>query len=63
MRGDQDELGIFLKICLIPSRIDQKLSFKGRIHHFLKGKLGSKAWVMEAIVEGFDGVEGAIPWA
>ena len=40
MRGDHDELEIFLEICLIPSRIDQKLKNKGRIHGFLKGKLG-----------------------
>ena len=26
--GDHDELEIFLKICLIPSRIDQKLSLQ-----------------------------------
>ena len=35
MRGDHDELEIFLKICLIPSRIDQKLGEKkGEIHAF-----------------------------
>ena len=33
------KLEIFLEICLIPSRIDQKLKNKGRIHGFLKGKL------------------------
>ena len=37
MRGDHDELEIFLEICLISSRIDQKLKEKGRIHGFLKG--------------------------
>ena len=39
MRGDHDELEIFLEIRLIPSRIDQKLKNKERIHGFLKGKL------------------------
>ena len=30
MKGDHDELEIFLEICLIPSRIDQKLKNKRR---------------------------------
>ena len=35
MRGDHDELKIFLEIRLIPSRINQKLRTKeGRIHGF-----------------------------
>ena len=33
------ELMTFIEICLISSRIDQKLKNKGRIHGFLKGKL------------------------
>ena len=49
-RGSR-ELKTFFETRLISSRVDQKLSFKGRIHHFLKGKLGSKAWAMEAIME------------
>ena len=50
-RGDHDELEIFLEIRLIPSRIDQKLSFKGKIILVLKRKLGSKSWAMEVIVD------------
>ena len=37
-RGSR-ELKTFLKTRLISSRVDQKLSFKGRIHRFLKRKL------------------------
>ena len=50
-KGDRDELEIFLKIGLIPSRIDQKLKNKGRIHCFLKGELAQKSWAIEAVVE------------
>ena len=50
MRGDHDELEIFLEICLIPSRIDQKLKDKGRIHGFLKEKLAQKSCAIEAVV-------------
>ena len=45
MQGDHDELEIFLEIRLIPSRIDQKLKNKGRVHGFLKGKFGPNSWV------------------
>ena len=51
MRGDHDELEIFLKICLIPSRIDQKFKKKREIHGFLKGKLGPILRPFDAIVE------------
>ena len=37
-------------MCLIPSRIDQKLKKKGRIHGFLKGKLARRSWAIEAVV-------------
>ena len=37
MQGDHNELEIFLEICIFPSRIDQKLKNKGRIHCALKG--------------------------
>ena len=37
--GDHEELEIFLKILLIPSRIDQKLRRKKGITLVLKGKL------------------------
>ena len=51
MRGDHDELEIFLEICLIPSRIDQKLKNKGRILGFFKGKLARRSWAIEVVVE------------
>ena len=50
MRGDHDELEVFLEIRLIPSRIDQKLVFKGRIHGFLKGNLAQNFWSFDAVV-------------
>ena len=50
MRGDHDELEIFIEIRLIPSRIDQKLKNKGRIHGFLKGKLTRRSWAIHAVV-------------
>ena len=62
MRGDHNELEIFLKICLIPSRIDQKLKNKWRIHGFLKGKLARRSWAIEAIVEAVWRGLGAVPW-
>ena len=51
-RGSR-ELKTFLETRLISSRVDQKLSFKGRNTLVLKRKLGSKSWVMEAIIEAF----------
>ena len=58
-RGDHDEIEIFLEICLIPSRIDQKLKNKGRIHGFLKGKLARRSWAIEAVVEAVLGGRGS----
>ena len=55
MWGDHDELEIFLEICLIPSRIDQKLKNKEEIHGSLKGKLAQKLWAVDAFM-------GAILW-
>ena len=49
--GDHDELEIFLETRLISSRVDQKLSLKGRNTLVLKRKLGSESWAMDAIVE------------
>ena len=40
MRGDHDELKIFLKIRLIPPRIDQKLKNKRRNYMLLKREIG-----------------------
>ena len=48
--GDHDELEIFLEICLISSRIDQKLKNKGEIHGFLKGKLAKNRGQLSAVV-------------
>ena len=62
MQGDHDELKIFLEIRLIPSRIDQKLKNKERVHGFLKRKLGLKSWVMERVMHVDFGVVGAILW-
>ena len=50
MRGDHDELEIFLEIRLIPSRIDQKLKNKEEIHGFLKGELARRSWAIDAFV-------------
>ena len=50
MRGDHDELEIFLEICLIPSRIDQKLKNKEGKYIFLKGELGPILRAIEAVV-------------
>ena len=49
-RGDHDELEIFLKICLISSRFDQKLKNKREIHQFLKRNLAQKSWPIGAVV-------------
>ena len=46
----KSELEIFLEICLIHSRIDQKLKNKGRIHGFLKGKLAQKSWAVDTFM-------------
>ena len=51
MRGDHDELKIFLEIRLIPSRIDQKLKNKEGKYMLLKGKLGPILRPFDAIVE------------
>ena len=48
-RGSR-ELKTFLETRLISSQVDQKLSFKGRIHRFLKGKLARGSWPIEAVV-------------
>ena len=46
-RGSR-ELKTFLETRLISSRVDQKLSFKGRIHRFLKRKLARKLGPFDA---------------
>ena len=51
MRGDHDELEIFLEICLIPSRIDQNLRTKKGITSVLKRKISPESWAIEAVVE------------
>ena len=51
-RGSR-ELKTFLETRLISSRVDQKLSFKGRNTLVLKRKIGSISWVI---------VVGAVPW-
>ena len=48
-RGSQ-ELKTFLEICLISSRIDQKLKNKGRNTSVFKEKISQKSWAIEAIV-------------
>ena len=48
-RGSR-ELKTFLEICLISSRIDQKLKNKGEMHGFLKGKLARRSWEIDAVV-------------
>ena len=40
MRGDHDELKIFLEICLIPSGIDQKLRTKKGEYTGFKEEIG-----------------------
>ena len=44
------ELEIFLKIRLLPSRIDQKLKNNEELHVFLKGKLARGSWAIDAVV-------------
>ena len=51
MQGYHDEVKIFLEIRLIPSLIDQKLSFKGRNTLVLKRKLARRSWPIETVVE------------
>ena len=60
MRGDHDELEIFLEIHLIPSRIDQKLKNKGEKYMFLKGKLGLILRAIETVVARICNVVGAV---
>ena len=48
-RGSR-ELKTLLEIHLISSRIDQKLSFKGRIHSLLKRKLTRRSWAIDVVV-------------
>ena len=50
LRGDHDELEIFLEIRLIPSRIDQKLKKKEGKSMLLKGKLGPILSAIKAVV-------------
>ena len=50
MRGEHDELEIFLKTRLISSRVDQKLKNKEGVHEFLKREIGPKSWAMEVVV-------------
>ena len=50
MRGEHDELEIFLEICLIPSRIDQKLKNKRGKYMVLKRKLGPILRAIKAVV-------------
>ena len=49
--GDHDELKIFLKIRLIPSRIDQKLRTKKGEYMLFKENFGPNSWVIGAVVE------------
>ena len=46
----KDELKIFLEICLIPSRIDQKLKNKEGVHEFLKEKLARQSLEIDVVV-------------
>ena len=55
------ELKTFLEICLISSRIDQKLKNKEGKYMLLKGKLGPILRAIEAVWERFFGVVEAIP--
>ena len=50
MRGDHDELEIFLEICLIPSPIDQKLKNKGGNTWVFIGKISPKSWAIKVVV-------------
>ena len=51
MRGDHDELEIFLEIRLFPSRIDQKLRTKKGSTSVLKRKIGPKIVAIGEVVE------------
>ena len=44
------ELKTFLEICLISSRIDQKLRNKERIHQYLKRIFARNLWPFDAVV-------------
>ena len=48
--GDHNELEIFLEICLISSRIDQKLKNNEEQHGALKGEIGPKIVAIELVV-------------
>ena len=50
MRGEHDELEIFLETRLISSRVDQKLSLKGRNTLVLKRELARRSWAIDAFV-------------
>ena len=49
-RGSR-ELKTFLETHLISSRVDQMFKNNEELHRFLRRKLGSKTWAMEAIGE------------
>ena len=51
MRGEHDELEIFLETRLISSRVDHKLRRKGEVHGYLKRELVRRSWVIGAVVE------------
>ena len=53
--GDHEELKILLKNFLIPSRFNQELSYKGRIHRFLKGNFRENFRLSDPVGGGFDG--------
>ena len=50
MRGEHDELEIFLATRLISSRVDQKLKNKRGKYMLLKRELGPKSLPLEAVV-------------
>ena len=50
MRGDHEEVKTFLKICLIPSQIDQKLKNKGENTSVLKKILARKFRPFDAVM-------------
>ena len=59
-RGSR-ELKTFLETCFISSRVDQKLSFKGRNTLVLKRKLARIRGSLERSWRRFAGVAGAVP--
>ena len=59
-RGSR-ELKTFLKICLISSRIDQKLKNKREIRRFLKRILAQNRGQLTLSWKQFVGVVGAVP--